>query len=187
MMAEIVCLESHKNRKAAERGLTERRRTFRSMTDFDEHTKWGDLPDEIILFFCEDGPESKHAFYDLLMRSHRLGNGHDFETQVFDRLSTLLNAYFFIVDQARFECMRRLGWLDTIPRADKPIIEVVMESGTYDYPTLLEAPAPTPAHPDYAEDCQSRGIDRSALVRKHTPEAVRLFKERVQEESSAMQ
>ncbi len=187
MMAEIVCLESHKNRKAAERGFREWRRIFRSITDFDEHTRWSDLPDEIVLFFCEEGPESKHAFYDLLMRSHRLGNGHDFETQAFDRLSTLLNAYFFIVDQARFECMRRLGWLDTIPRVDKPIIEVVMDSGTYDYAALLEAPEPTPAHPAYEEDCQSRGIDRSALVRKHTPEAKRLFKERVKGKSSAMQ
>ncbi len=121
------------------------------------------------------------------MRSHRLGNGHDFETQAFDRLSILLNAYFFITDQARFECMRRLGWLETIPRADKPIIEVVMESGTYDYAALLEAPEPTPTHPAYEEDCQSRGIDRSALVRKHAPEAIRQFKQRVQEESSATQ
>jgi hypothetical protein len=186
-MPDVVCLESHKHRKAAERGFRGWRRIFRSITDFDEHTKWSDLPDEIILFFCEEGPESKHAFYDLLMRSHRLGTGHDFETQAFERLSILLNAYFFITDQARFECMRRLGWLETVPRADKPIIEVVMESGTYNYAALLEAPAPTPEHPAYAEDRQSRGIDRSALVRKHTPEANRLFKERVQGKSSAMQ
>jgi hypothetical protein len=186
-MAEIICLESHKNRKAAERGFREWRRIFRSITDFDEHTRWADLPDEIILFFCEAGPESKHAFCDLLMRSHHLGTGHDFETQDFDRLTVLMNAYFFINDQARFECMRRLGWLARVPRADQPIIEVVMDSGTYDYAALLETPEPTPAHPAYEEDCQSRGIDRSALVRKHTPEAIRQFKIRVQEESSATQ
>jgi hypothetical protein len=186
-MTEIISLESHKNRKAAVRGFREWRRIFRSVTDFDEHTRWQDLPDEIIFFFCEEGPESKHAFYDLLMRAHRLGSGHDFETQAFDRLSILLNAYFFITDQARFECMRRLGWLETIPRGDKPIIEVVMESRTYDHAALLEAPEPAPPHPAYEEDLQSRGIDRSSLVRKHTREAIRQFKERLQEESSAIQ
>jgi hypothetical protein len=41
--------------------------------------------------------------------------------------------------------------------------------------------------PAYAEDCQSRGIDRPALVRKHTPDAIRQFKERVQVEPSATQ
>jgi hypothetical protein len=102
-------------------------------------------------------------------------------------LSIFMNAYFFITDQARFECMRRLGWLETIPRAGKPIIQVVMDSGTFDYAALLETPEPTPAHPAYEEDCQSRGIDRSALVRKHTPEAIRQFTIRVQEESSATQ
>jgi hypothetical protein len=83
--------------------------------------------------------------------------------------------------------MRRLGWLETIPRADKSIIEVVMESGDYDYPALLAAPQPGPAHPAYDEDCQSKGIDRSALVRRHTPEAIRQFKQRVREASSATQ
>ena len=186
-MADIICLESHKNRKAADRGFREWRRLFRSITDFDEHTRWADLPDEIILFFCEEGPESKHAFYDLLMSSHRLGNGHDFETQPFERLTTLMNAYFFITDQARFECMRRLGWIETVPRADRSIIDLVMDSGTYEYAAQLETPAPSPAHPAYEEDCQSRGIDRPALVRKHTPEAIRQFNERVREESSAIQ
>jgi hypothetical protein len=185
-MADVVSLASHKHRKAAARGFTEWRRIFRSITDLDEHTRWADLPDEIILFFCEGSPESQHAFYDLLMRSHRLGNGHDLEVQPFDRLSILLNAYFFITDQARFECMRRLGWIETIPRESKPIIEVVMESGIYDYPTLLEAPAPTQVHPAYEDDRRSRGIDRSALIRKHTPEAIRQFKQRVQGNTSAI-
>ena len=184
-MADIICMESHKNKKAADRGFKEWRRLFRSITDFDENTRWADLPDEIVLFFCEEGPESRHAFYDLLMRSHHLGTGHDFEAQAYDRLSILMNAYFFITDQARFECMRRLGWLERVPRAEKPIIEVVMDSGTYDYAALLEAPEPTPAHPAYEEDCQSRGIDRAALVRKHTPEAIRQFKERVQVAASS--
>lgn len=186
-MADIISLESHKVRKAADRGFREWRRLFRSVTDFDEHTKWSDLPDEIILFFCEEGPESKHAFYDLLMRAHELGTGHDFEAQTFDRFSTLMNAYFFITDQARFECMRRLGWIETIPRGDRSIIDLVMDSETYEYAAQLEAPVPAPTHPAYEEDIQSRGIDRPALVRKHTPQAIRLFKDRVRLESSATQ
>jgi len=186
-MADIISLQSHKNRKAADRGFREWRRLFRSVTDLDEHTKWADLPDEIILFFCEESPESKYAFYDLLMQAHRLGTGHEFETQAFDRLSTLMNAYFFISDQARFECMRRLGWIEKLPRGDRSIIELVMDSGTYEYAAQIEAPAPTSTHPAYEEDRQSRGIDRPALVRKYTPQAVRLFKEKVALESFAAQ
>lgn len=187
MMAGIVCLESHRKKKTADRGFREWRRLFRSITDFDEHTRWADLPDEIILYFCEEAPGSKHVFYDLLMSSQQLGNGHDFETQAFERLSILMNAYFFITDQARFECMRRLGWIEQVPRADRSIIDLVMDSKTYEYAAQLEAPTPLLAHPAYEEDRKSRGIDRAALVRKHTPEAIRLFRKRTLGQSSAMQ
>lgn len=180
-MGGIVSLSSQRQKRVAERGFREWRRLFRSITDLNEHTRWADLPDEVILFFCEESPESKHGFYDLLMSAHHEGNGYDFETQPFDRLATLLNAYFFITDQARFECMRRLGWLKSIPRGDRSIIEVVLDSRTYEYTNLMETPTPTPDHPAYEEDVQGRGVDRAALVRKHTLEAIRLFKETITE------
>lgn len=175
-MGRVVSLVSHKYRKAAEKGFQEWRRLFESVVSFDPHTRWSDLPDEVLIFFCEENPESRYSFYDLIMRSLGLGNGHDFEGQPFDRLTVLLNGYFFIMDQARFECMRRLGWLERIPREEQPIIEVIMESASYDYPSLLETPEPTPAHPAYADYLKGRDIERSALVRRSFPEAIRLFK-----------
>jgi hypothetical protein len=186
-MGKVVALASQRHKKAAERGFREWRRLFRSVTDFDENTRWSDLPDEVLLFFCEESNESRHGFYDLIMSAHHLGNGHDFESQAFERLTILMNAYFFIVDQGRFELMRRLGWLATIPRAGRAIIEVVMDSASFDYAALLETPPPTPAHPAYQEDLQARGIDRAALVRKHTIEAIKLFKEKLARQSSAQQ
>ena len=141
-MGTVVALASQRHKKAAERGFREWRRLFRSITDFDENTRWADLPDEVLLFFCEESHESQHGFYDLIMSAHHLGNGHDFESQAFERLTILMNAYFFIMDQGRFELMRRLGWLETVPRADRPIIEVVMESASFDYAALLETPPP---------------------------------------------
>jgi hypothetical protein len=183
-MGNVVALASQKQKNAAQRGFREWRRLFQSLTKFDEHTRWGDLPDEVVLFFCEETPESRHGFYDLLMSVHHGGNGHEFESQSFDRLVTLLNAYFFITDQARFECMRRLGWVEAIPRGEQPIIEVVLDSNTYEYSSIMETPPPTLDHPAHGEDLQSRGIDRAALVRKHTVEAVRLFREKTERELS---
>jgi len=177
-MGGVVSLQSHRIKRVAERGFREWRRLFQSVTAFDENTRWADLPDEVILFFCEESPESRNGFYDLLMSVHHGGDAHEFESQPFDRLTTLLNAYFFITDQARFECMRRLGWIESIPRGDWSIIEVVMDSQTYEYTSLMETPAPTPRHPAYEEDLRNRGTDRAALVRKYTSEALGLFREK---------
>ncbi len=178
-MGGIVSLQSHRKKRFAERGFREWRRIFQSVADLDEHTRWADLPDDVILFFCEESPESRDSFYDLLMSVHHGSSGHEFESQPFDRLATLLNAYFFITDQARFECMRRLGWIESIPGGDCSILDVVMDSRTYEYTCLMETPAPTPQHPAYDEDLRSRGMDRAAMVRKYTPEALGMFREKV--------
>ncbi len=187
MMAEIVSFDSYRKKRAAGRGLREWRFLFQSAADFDEHTRWADLPDEAILFFCDEGPLSRHGLYSLIMNSDRSGGGDDFETQTLDRLVMLFNAYFFLTDQARFECMRRLGWLETIPRADNPIMATVLDWGTYEYTALLETPKPTSAHPAYEEDRRSRGIDRAALIRKHSPQAIGQFKKRVAGASAVTQ
>lgn len=184
-MGKVVSFASHKYRKAADRGFDGWTRLFSSITSFDEHTKWADLPDEVILFFCEETPASTHSLYTLIMSAHQLGSAHDFEAQPFDRLSTLLNVYFFITDQARFECMRRLGWVEGVPKGDQPIIEVVMAAATYEYASLLETPAPTPLHPCYAEDVRSNGMDRAALVRRFAPQAIEQFSAKTSEKKSS--
>ncbi len=175
-MGKVISLLSHKYQKAAEKGFQEWRRLFKPIADFDRHTRWADLPDEVVAFLCEENPDSQFILYNLIMRSQGLGTGYDFERQPYDRLTLLMNAYFFIIDQARFECMRRIGWLKRIPREEQSILEVIMESENYDYPTLMETTEPTPAHPAYAEYLKSCDLERSALVRKSFPEAIRLFK-----------
>lgn len=180
-------MESRRRRKAADRGFMEWRRLFRSIMGFDQHTRWADLPDKVLMFFCEEGLESKHALYDLIMRSNQLGTGHDFETQEIDKLTVLMNAYFFITDQARFECMRRLGWIKSIPGWERSIIDLVIDPTSYGYAVQFLIPEPAPEHPAYEEYCRSGGIDRAAIVRKHLPEAIRLFKSRLRRESSVIQ
>jgi|GEM_PF-425277 len=184
-MGKVISLLSHKYQKAAEKGFQEWRRLFEPVADFDRHTRWADLPSEVVAFLCEENPDSRYSFYDLIMRSQGLGTGYDFERQPYQRLTLLMNAYFFIMDQARFECMRRLGWLERIPREEQSILEVIMESENYDYPALLETPEPTPAHPAYAEYLESRDLERSALIRRSFPEAIRRFKAELEGKTNA--
>lgn len=176
-MGKVVSMEAHKRGKLTRRGLKEWVRVFSSVANLNESTLWSDLSDDAVLYFCEETEDSKQRLYQLLMSSHCLGCGGDIECQAAEKVASLLNAYFFITDQARFECMRRLGWVSSIPRADQPIIETVMHSESYSYADLMETPAPTPAHPSYEEDVRGRGSDRAALVRKVSPEAVRIFRE----------
>lgn len=185
-MAEVVSLHAHRMTRAAREGFREWKRLFRTMTDFDETTRWSDLPDRVILFLGENRSGSTFSFYDLLMRARGLGNGHDFTELPPKDLSELLNAYFLVLDRARFECMRRLGWVLEVPAGETPIIEQVMDPESVGYRAMLDTPAPTPDHPAYEEDAKGRGADRAALVRRHIPDALNRFRERVIEDAAGL-
>ncbi len=178
-MARIIDMECIRAKKAAQRGFKEWGRVFQTFAEFNEKTRWCDLPDWVILALCEESEGKTRQFYDLIMRTHRLGTGHDFESLPAGKLVDLLNVYFFITDQARFECMRRLGWILSIPRGDESLIEVVLDPRTLEYGGLYETPAPTSQHPAFEEDARGRGVDRALLVRKHIPEAIEAFRDRL--------
>jgi hypothetical protein len=180
MMGKVLSFDPYRRKRAEEKGLKDwTLPLFRSIGEFEEHTRWADLPDEIILFFCEEWPSSKRNFHDMLMGANLDWNGNDSDSPALDRLAALMNVYFFLTDQAQFECMRRLGWIYATPGGRRSIIEAVMDSGTREYWTLAETPELTPAHPAYEEDRESKGLDRAVLVRKYNSEAVAALEKRL--------
>lgn len=180
---KVVSLESYKLKRAANKGFKEWRRLFESTPYLDENTKWSDLPDRLILFLCEDSRESRLAIYDLLMGSHGLGRGYEFESLPSHQLLPLLDVHLFITDQVRFECMRRLGWIENILQEGRPIIEQVLDAASPKYSGMLETPGPTRKHPAYREDLKAKGFDRGVLIRRHIPDALRQFKRRLRKKN----
>ncbi|WP_178371933.1 hypothetical protein [Desulfacinum infernum] len=123
-------------------------------------------------------PESKLALYDFMMGALGLGSGHELEQQPPKDLNDLLNAYFYFSDQARFECCRRMGWTEPTDSATRPLIDQVLDPATYDYPHLMQCPAPTPQNPAYEAYQVASGLDGSVLMRRWLPEAVERFRQR---------
>lgn len=174
-MAIVISLESLKNRKAAQRGFREWQRRFKSLPILDEHSLWSDLPDELILFLAEDDEGSREIIHDLLMGSLGLGNGYEFEALPSEKLLTLLDVNFILIDQIRFECMRRLGWIYEIPLSDKPIIGLIREFNHGVLPLLTDIPELTPSHPGYPEYAILNEIEKRTFIRRMIPEAVKQF------------
>ena len=178
-MAKVVSLESLKNQKAAKRGFREWQRRFKTLPILDEHTRWSDLPDELILFLAEDDEDSRPIIHDLLTGTLGLGSGYEFESLPPDQLLPLLDIYFILIDQVRFECMRRLGWVNEIPLGNKPIIGLIKDSKPGVISTLTETPRPTPKHPAYPEYCLLKEMEKMACIRRTIPEAVKQFQEKM--------
>ncbi|MDD5205160.1 MAG: hypothetical protein PHS17_07045 [Desulfobacterales bacterium] len=146
----------------------------------DENTACSDLPDDLILFISEDTSESRLRVYDLIMGVLNLGSGYDFEELPSKRLMPLLDVYFMIMDLVRFECMKRIGWVDAVPYADMPIIDLIVKKAGGDGPVLLKISSVKKSHPAFAEFMESNDLDRQTVVRKHAKEAIQILREKTQ-------
>lgn len=181
-MAKVVSLESMKNQKAAKRGFREWQRLFKALPILDERTCWGDLPDDLILFLAEDDEGGRQIMHDLLMGALGLGSGYEFESLPSEKIIPLLDVYFILIDQVRFECMRRLGWVYEIPMGYKPIIGLIRDFKQGSLPGLTDPPDLTPNHPKYPEFALLNEMEKRAFIRKTIPEAVRQFQTKVRPE-----
>jgi hypothetical protein len=178
-MDKVVSLESKKNQKAAKRGFREWQRLFRSLPILDEHTCWGDLPDDLILFLAEDDEGGRQIIHDLLMGALGWGSGYDFESLPSEKIIPLLDVYFILIDLVRFECMRRLGWVYELPLGYKPIIGLIREFNQGSLPVLTDPPKLAPNHPDYPEYALLNEMEKQAFIRRTIPEAVKQFQAKV--------
>ena len=173
---KVVPLESYKLKRSADKGFKRWKYFFELPPYPDENTQWSDLSDRLILFLCEDSTESRLAIYDLLMGAYDLGRGYELESLPPPQLLPLLDVHLFITDQVRFECMRRLGWIEDIPKEGQPIIAQVLGVAGPKHTGRPETPKPGRQHPAYREYLKAKCFDRGVLVRQHIPDAIRQFK-----------
>jgi hypothetical protein len=185
-MNKIVSLESIRNKKAAERGFRRWHRKFKDLGLLDENTRWSDFPDEVLFFLAEDESGSRQFLYDLLMGVLDLGNGFEFESLPSEKLLPLLDIYFLLIDQVRFECMRRLGWIEEIPFGDQALIFLIRNFGQGNFNTLATPPKLSKSHPAYPEYARLSELDQGVFVRKTIPDAVQAFKNRIGDSNPAV-
>jgi hypothetical protein len=178
-MTNIVSLESIRNQKAAKRGFRQWRRKFKNLNFLNENTRWFDLPDEVLFFLADDDSGSRYFLYDLLMGVLDLGSGYEFESLPSEKLLPLLDIYFLLIDQVRFECMRRLGWIEEIPFGDQALIFLIRNYGQGNYNALTAPPKLSSQHPSYPMYARLSKMEQGVFVRKTIPEAIQAFKDQM--------
>ena len=175
-MNRIVSISHYRRERSAQKGFRNWKTFGRPDLYLDGDTTWPDLPDSLILLLSEDNPESRLRIYDLITGVLNLGSGFEFERLPSDRLVSLLDIYFIISDLVRFECMKRIGWLDAFPYEDMPIVDLIVKKAGGDDPVFLKISSIKESHPAYSEFIKSNELDRQSLVRNHIKEAIQILK-----------
>jgi len=174
IMVEIVHLASFKRRQAARRGFKAWMRRFGE--SLDEETTIAGLSDRTLAFLISPGEENIFLLYELVMGVKDFGTSSDFFNLDRALKMEIIDISIYLLDQLRFECMRRLNWLaNTCP----PRLSLV--ALVEDYPTLTGderrmIPALGAFHPKYETYTRLSEFDKETFVRKQIPAAIERFK-----------
>ena len=178
-MVEVIELDSFKRKQAAIRGFRSWARRFKEKLD--EQTSLSDLTDKTLFFLISPGDQNIFALYDLVMGVKDLGNTSDFFQLDKAEKMDVIDISIYLLDQLRFECMRRLAWLESSSANKVPIVELIeqypqlREEGTTLVPPLLES------HPKYQIFKRLSELEKETFIRKQIPEAIETFGKHLQE------
>jgi hypothetical protein len=174
IMVEIVHLTSFKRRQAARRGFKAWLRRFGE--SLDEETRIADLSDRTLAFLISPGEENIFLLYELVMGVKGLGTSSDFFNLDRALKMEIIDISIYLLDQLRFECMRRLKWLAGDCPPSLSLVALVEQ-----YPKLTGdgrriIPALSASHPNYETYKRLSEFDKETFVRKQIPAAIERFK-----------
>lgn len=172
-MGELIALDEKRRRLRARRVFYPWERRFRCL--FDEHTSVRDLPDAVLAVLIQPGEQNTRLVQSLVLRILTGESDADLEKLSSDRKILTIDVTLFLVDQIRFECMRRLGWVEADPRVDTPIVDLVDQAAQGNMTAMHATPAILASHPLYAEYQKTFVGDQGAFVRKLIPRAIEEF------------
>jgi hypothetical protein len=178
-VAEVINLARFRSKIAADQG-------FRSWLDrfqeqFGPDTRLQDLSPSTLLYLATPGEENLFVFFDLVMGAQGLGGSVRFRLDDLDNdiKMKIMDTAFALVDRVRFEVMRRLGWVVTMPEAEAPIIDLVRQAWRLGPGFGQDIPVLAPEHPDYPAYARLNPMDRMVFLRRLIPRAVACFRDQV--------
>jgi hypothetical protein len=184
-MAEVIDLERFRSKIAADQGF----RTWlaRFQEQFGPDTRLQDLSPSTLLYLATPGEENLYVFFDLIMGAQGLGGSVRFRLDDLDNdiKMKIMDTAFALVDQVRFEVMRRLGWVAALPETNVPIIKLVRQAWRLGSRFGQEAPVLAPDHPDYPAYARLNPMDRMVFLRRLIPRAVICFQDQLEPDSPA--
>jgi hypothetical protein len=178
-MAEVIQLKSFKRKRAALRGFSSWSKRFGEILN--EQTKLSDLSDGTLLFLISPGDQNIFSLYELVMGVKNLGAASDFFQLEKEGKMEVIDISIYLLDQLRFECMRRLKWLDSDAEQPLSIVELIEQYQPLRKQGTAAIPALKKSHPKYQTYRKLADLERETFIRKQIPEAIEKFRKKLQD------
>jgi hypothetical protein len=176
-LAELIHLDEARRHLRARRGF--QGWTQRYGESFNDSTCLSDLSESTLGSLIEAGEQTSLAIHDLIMGVKNLGRGSQFQNLDNSQKMAVMDVAIFLLDQLRFECMRRLGWVESYDSINIPLVDLITNY-PYGHSTVKDQTPPlSPSHPRYQDYLREYEMDRAAFLRRLIPEAIESFKQRL--------
>lgn len=141
-------------------------------------TSLSQLPPGLLLILAQGGQNLKNPIEELVAIV-RTGKAVPLESLPAPHLLDVLDASLFVLDQVRFECMVRLGWIHPLPSREMPLGDLISLS-LEEMKKLKTQPFLNKGHPHYYRFQEMSFMEKEAFIRRLIPQALELFRRRFQ-------
>lgn len=176
-MAKIVDLKTYRARLFHDRVFGPWERRFKET--FDITSQPADLSDKTLLFLARPGDAGTLAFYEIIMGTLDLGTAVEFYALDKQDQLKVVDTHLFLVDQMRFELMRRLGWVVQFPCQMNALVKLIQEADRLKTESRGSPPELSPSHAAYTTFRDLTALDKESFIRRLLAEALEVFKNRV--------
>ena len=176
-MSQLLDLTAYRSDVVEQRAFEPWRKRFGESYGAD--TRLADLSDTTVYFLAKPGEETALAYYELIMGILGMGEGPKFYYLGDKEQLRVMDIHFFLVDQVRFELMRRLGWITSFPGENYALLEMVqafetIKGGVGQKPVRLSK-----SHPEYNAFNKLTSQDRQVFIRRKLAKALDSFRARL--------
>ncbi|MBW1859609.1 MAG: hypothetical protein JRI70_05895 [Deltaproteobacteria bacterium] len=173
-MSDVLDLTAYRSKLVEERAFGPWRKRFGE--SYGAETKVADFPDSTLYFLAKPGEETAVAYYEVIMGILDLGKAPKFYYLDEGQQLRVVDIHLFLADQVRFELMRRLGWLTSVPGQEHTLLEMVQTFDTIRAEVRKEPIPLSPSHPDYSVFDKLTIEDKQVFVRRKLLKALETFR-----------
>lgn len=140
---------------------------------FDINTTLADISIKTLSFLAQAQEKETFYLYDLIMSLKEWGSGFEFHEVEPIKKMAVIDQYLLLLDQIRFECMRRLGWLESYPGQNISLVDMIVQFEDIGPRLQARTPVLSKGHPRYEEYLALNTFDRESFVRKLIPQLLK--------------
>lgn len=169
-MSRVVDLEEGRLLMAVRRGYRNWESQFKE--EFGLKTRLSEISLKTLSYLAQGKEKGTFYLYELIMSLEGLGSAFEFNELSPKKKMAVIDQYLFLLDRIRFECMKRLGWIEGYPGEEFTLVELITQF--QELAPSLQAKVPTLSqdHPRYGEYSDLSVFDKEAFIRKLIPEAL---------------